>query len=469
MNNEAEIRHAASQACKLAESIKGDKALLEISVKDCLSATQKRFKKESEQSELSLEVGKLIGAMENNRDGLLIRIDQAKLKTTDLDKRDPECKSSTCSFIISALTAQKDIPKLEARLAEQRTDIKIKKEAYDITLNNFNAVVEALRYQESEKTNKKICAEKKITEAESELAKYQVISSELPAVETALTRKADLEKRKAELAAEGLKIKITWENRITEKEKQKKITGKNIRLAREEFNKDADNNMIVINNNIALIKSSATERTNKITELSGTIISLEKEIAIKEQASKDFELKTSERNRIINELAEWVYLKNACGKDGLRALEIDSVAPVVTGYANDLMLSTFGTGETIKIKTLDEETGREVFAILVIRENGKEVLLDDLSGGEKVWNLKALRLAMTQIAKEKSGKNFLCAFADEDDGSLDVENAKNFVRLYRAFMPSGGFNDCYFISHKPECVAMADHVVEFRNGGIRIN
>jgi len=36
-------------------------------------------------------------------------------------------------------------------------------------------------------------------------------------------------------------------------------------------------------------------------------------------------------------------------------------------------------------------------------------------------------------------------------------------------METGGFNDCFFISHRPECVAMSDHVLEFNNGGISIN
>ena len=171
----------------------------------------------------------------------------------------------------------------------------------------------------------------------------------------------------------------------------------------------------------------------------------------------------------LHESSEWAYLKNACSKDGLRAIEIDSVAPAVTGYANDLLTSTFGPSSTIKFRTQDEETLREVLDILVIREDGAEVLLDNLSGGEKVWNLKALRLAMTLVSKEKSGKNFLTALADEEDGPLDNGNAENFVGLYRSFMPMGGFTTCFFISHKPDLVAMADHIIDLNgNGGISI-
>jgi exonuclease SbcC len=76
---------------------------------------------------------------------------------------------------------------------------------------------------------------------------------------------------------------------------------------------------------------------------------------------------------------------------------------------------------------------------------------------------------MTLISKEKSGKAFCTAMADEEDGNLDAGNAQNFIHMYRAFIEAGGFDDCFFISHRPECVAMADHVLTFGNGGITIN
>jgi len=79
-----------------------------------------------------------------------------------------------------------------------------------------------------------------------------------------------------------------------------------------------------------------------------------------------------------------------------------------------------------------------------------------------------MRLAMTLISKEKSAKAFTSFFADEEDGALDPENAQNFIGMYRSFMKSGGFDTGFFISHKPECVAMADHVMIFGNGKIVI-
>ena len=72
------------------------------------------------------------------------------------------------------------------------------------------------------------------------------------------------------------------------------------------------------------------------------------------------------------------------------------------------------------------------------------------------------------MSKEKYGKAFNTVLCDEEDGALDVESAMNFVSLYQAFMRSGGFEDCFFISHKLECVTMADHRIVFNGKGIEV-
>ena len=210
------------------------------------------------------------------------------------------------------------------------------------------------------------------------------------------------------------------------------------------------------------------EETASVARLEAAISVIGKEIAAKADVEGKISALIAEHGKAADETAEWLYLKNACSKDGLRALEIDSVAPIISGYANDLLTQTFGPQYAIKLRTQDEETGKEVLDILTIRDDGSEVLLDNLSGGERVWSLKAMRLAMTLISKEKSGKSFTSFFADEEDGSLDGENAQNFIGLYRAFMKAGGFDTGFFISHKPECVAMADYVLTFGNGKIVI-
>ncbi|MFZ4441070.1 MAG: hypothetical protein ACOYOS_21880, partial [Syntrophales bacterium] len=54
--------------------------------------------------------------------------------------------------------------------------------------------------------------------------------------------------------------------------------------------------------------------------------------------------------------------------------------------------------------------------------------------------------------------------ADESDGALDPENAEKFTALYRPFMKEANLEQLLFISHKPSCRAMADHVLTFAHG-----
>lgn len=467
LTNESKIKEAADRVKVLSLSITANRALLEASTNDYLAASKLVSKEEKIKSDCSLAHGKLIGALKNSRDQLSLQIKQARLGTADLDKRDPKCKSSTCSFIVSALRAQGSIPKLEAELAEDVDSISDAEKAYADTLNESNANIEALRKQETDISIEKRRLGIKITELETELKEIQSLADELPKIDTARSKKDDLEKRQTELTDEGIKIKDVWDLRIANKKDQQAEEESAIKTEEAKINKEAERDLSIILHNIELLKSSIAERTDAITDLSATILSLEKEVAQKEQAKKDYEVKTIERDRIIVEASEWEYLKNACGKDGLRALEIDSVAPVVTGYANDLLLSTFGPSYAVKFRTQDEETGRELLDILVISDTGDEILLDMLSGGQKIWILNALRLSLTLISNKKSGKNFLSGFADELDGSLDIKHAIEFVQMYRAFMKAGGFESFYFISHKPETIALADHVLSFGNGEIK--
>jgi DNA repair exonuclease SbcCD ATPase subunit len=187
-----------------------------------------------------------------------------------------------------------------------------------------------------------------------------------------------------------------------------------------------------------------------------------------EKIYNQFEAALADQNKVTGELAEWQYLKAACGKKGLQALEIDGVSPVIEAYANDLLISTFGPNNTIRFETVDGE-GKEVLNIVVMDADGSETLLENKSGGESVWILKALRLALTLLSKEKSGRNFQTVLMDEEDGALSPKNAVHFINLYRSMMDIGGFETCYYISHKQEAVALANHRLIFNDNGILID
>ena len=174
-----------------------------------------------------------------------------------------------------------------------------------------------------------------------------------------------------------------------------------------------------------------------------------------------------ERSRLTHETADWTYLKEGCGANGLRALEIDLVAPTIAYDANRLLEQAFGSWAMVDFKTLDENN-KEVLEPRVIDQDGDSVLIGNRSGGQQTWAMKALRLAMTMVSKTKAGKDYKTAYADEDDFGLDDTTAENYTKLYRAFMEIGQFNKVFYISHKKHCVDLADHICNLSSGEISI-
>jgi len=170
---------------------------------------------------------------------------------------------------------------------------------------------------------------------------------------------------------------------------------------------------------------------------------------------------------VRSEQGQWDYLSRACSKDGMRALEIEAVAPVITQHANDMLTGTYGPIHTVRFETQDED-GKEILRIIVISSDGSETPLEYLSGGERVWILKALHLSQTLISQEKSGRHFQTSLMDEEDGAFSLKNALKFIQLYRTFIKTANMDRCFYISHRPEAVAMADAIMKFEKGGVSI-
>jgi len=200
---------------------------------------------------------------------------------------------------------------------------------------------------------------------------------------------------------------------------------------------------------------------------------IEKSIAVLEDkakaAEKDIEEIARLRSRetfIREELSKWSYIRDAVSKSGLQALEISAAAPLLTGIANDLLHAAYGGEFYLDLITQDPETGAEILDIMITRGDGETYSLCDFSGGESVWVLQAFKAAQILVNAEKSGVHFATCFADEESGALDKEKAERFIQMYRALMVQGHFEKLFFISHIPECQAMADHSLVFQQGGI---
>jgi len=428
--------------------------------------------------------------------GLESEIKALTEKTAILDMKDPDCKSTSCAFITNALEAADMLPALQKKLAacnvkraEQKAVAGGKLDSLNEKLQSLNRKYtfrEASLHEERRKVEGKIIEAEKAIKAEKmafanrnatisvlrenladakvELDRQKALAAKLPQVQVAEERKADMEKRRREATEKGTALRSAFAAKEADAKQRIDETNKAIESINATIDLEAEEKLAAMQKEKSFLETDQIPGIDlEIQEAHDKLARLQGELARMEDAERELATVQDNKERINLEIADWTYLRNACSKNGLQALEIDGAAPLITSFANDLLAQAFGPLFTVRLRTQDDE-GREVLDIVVIMEDGSEVLLENLSGGQRVWVLMALRLAMTLLSKEKSGRNFETAFFDELDGALDPENSLNFIAMYQSFMKSGNFKIIPFISHKTECRNMADHVLRFEAG-----
>jgi exonuclease SbcC len=191
-----------------------------------------------------------------------------------------------------------------------------------------------------------------------------------------------------------------------------------------------------------------------------------------EKAAADAAVAELETSALGAKLARWRLLQQACGKDGIPALELDAAGPEVSRIANELLASTFGARFQIAFETVrlsrDKKKQIETFEIRVFGE-GDEQKIEDLSGGEAVWVETAIRLAIAAYMKQKSGRDIASRQFDEADGALSGENAQHYLDMIRKSHDEGGFYFTFIISHRQDLVGQIRQQIIFEKGsGIRL-
>jgi exonuclease SbcC len=179
---------------------------------------------------------------------------------------------------------------------------------------------------------------------------------------------------------------------------------------------------------------------------------------------------TSELARLDLDLMEWQLLAKAFGREGLPVLEIDAAGPTVSSFCNDLLTAAFGPRFTVELVTQEAKAGgkglREAFELKVLDNlrGGDARDITDLSGGEQVIVDEALKNALAIYANQRQETPMLTLFRDETTGALDEENGPRYVDMLRRVRELGGFHHAIFVSHNPDCAAMADAQIRVHDG-----
>lgn len=412
-----------------------------------------------------------------------------------LSQKDADCISKTCGLITDAITAEKElgikrgalgdyIVKWEKGWQKSLTEIEAKgKEAK----NHLTALQEkaAAEIKDAEKDVGAVKAKIQIIDDDMapfkgsiglKLAQKKTLQTEFdrlsadakkaPDLIVAAAALSTLEKQEADLKTQNLELAKEYGAKTQAQDKivfalAAKIGEIKINVEAEEEYNTLVTGLRSTKETHARVTRSIQVNENEILDATRTQQQIEK-LKIEHNEAIDNQM------QVTYELGQWDYLKMACGKKGLQALEIDGVSPVIEAYANDLLISTFGPMNTMRFETQDDE-GKEVLNIVVMDPDGSETMLENKSGGEAVWILKSLRLALTLLSKEKSGRDFKTVLMDEEDGALSPANAVKFIGLYRSMMDIGGFDTCHYISHKQEAIGLANHRMIFTEKGVEID
>jgi len=426
---------------------------------------------------------------------LAMKIEATKRQTVGLENKGDNCPNDpTCRFIADAMTALKELPDMEkARevrldfLASRRQEGRAVIERYTKDRNEkLNEQGERSRGIEEQKAglteqirkathdlkNVQMVTlnadtltkghQKKIAAARATLETLRALSARVPEIAVAEQKRADLGRQLAETEERGNDKRSMW----TDRENALKLMMQSERDRLDVIVVDfqADGKLSLLQTQITTIETTKLPALEKeIQTAREKVATLRAELTRIEEAEKELEKVRGERGTLAAQVSRWRYLQNVCGKNGLQALEIDGAAPLISTRANELLMEGYGPQMTVRIDTQDEE-GREDLDIKVLSEHGTDSLKDK-SGGEKIWLLHPIRLAMALLSKEKSGREFDVAFMDEIDGPLDREGAAtNFMEMYRPFMRLGGIRQLFFITHREACLSYADHVLRFQAG-----
>ena len=212
----------------------------------------------------------------------------------------------------------------------------------------------------------------------------------------------------------------------------------------------------------------------------------ERELAIARKAKAEQCLQQIENARspasvVDTELAEarierddFDYLARAFGPDEIQLCEIRSAGPGVSKIVNDLLEGCFDNKFEVRFRTQRPKADGRGFADdfdIEVRNKtlDRTCLVDELSGGQFVLVNEAVNLGIAIYnMRQGAGARHETLFRDETVGALDSKNSREYVRMLRHAVKTGGFHQIIFICHSPQVWEMADRVLRVESGKVLV-
>lgn len=188
------------------------------------------------------------------------------------------------------------------------------------------------------------------------------------------------------------------------------------------------------------------------------------ELDLTRQRLVDAQEHESRSRELAREMSLWTLLAKGLGTDGVIAMSIDDAGPAVSALANTLLEECYSGRFVLSIKTQEQTAAglkKEAFNIVVEDTlRGEVKLLDEMSGGEKVWINECLVRAFALYMAQACDVRHDTLFSDESDGPLDPERKRQYMQMRRTVLERGGYSREYIITQTPELLSMCDAVID---------
>jgi len=178
------------------------------------------------------------------------------------------------------------------------------------------------------------------------------------------------------------------------------------------------------------------------------------------------------RGPLEEELADWTFLGQSLGRDGLQAALIDAAGPELTELVNDLLHSCVGPRWSVEVRTTRPKASgkgeREVLDLIVVDTvEGREGEIATYSGGEGVILGEAVALALSTLARRTAGNDEGATIVrDESGAALDPQRAEQWVAMVRRAAELVGASKVLVVTHNTRAAQLCDSEILVANRSI---
>lgn len=194
-----------------------------------------------------------------------------------------------------------------------------------------------------------------------------------------------------------------------------------------------------------------------------------------ESAERVAKLRAQEQ-AIGEDVRDTATLAEALGSSGIQALLVDAAGPELTQGMNELLHEAIGPRWTVSVETtqLDAKGKRELeaFNIMVTDTDAppdrrtRESKLH--CGGERVYIAEALATTLAGMSGRRFDLEGGTLIRDEASAALRGYNIHLWFDLLRLGMRANGMARTLVVTHHQEALDLADQVIEFVDGTVRV-